>query len=81
MTRKFVSKNLYFCSYLCTLEDVEFLGTSRNSSGEVLFHFSPKALAEKKSSEYFTGKAVVEPTEFVGKVNMLRDLIFSGGGK
>lgn len=48
---------------------------------EVFFEFTPKDKAQKLVDMYFSGTATIDPRELFARLNDLRDIIFSDGGK
>lgn len=50
-------------------------------NNEVFFIFTPRNEAEQLMGKYIAGTATVDPRELFARLNDLRDLIFSGGGR
>lgn len=74
------TKILNIAAYLYTSKELQFEGTERIGK-EVFFKFTPIQKADELVKEYFDGGATVNPRDLFARLNDLRDIIFSNGGK
>ena len=68
-------KNLSLSAFLYASE-LQFIG-AKKIKGDFFFEFTPKEKAEALVSQYFSGKALVNPQTLFARLHDLRDLIFS----
>ncbi|OGH22761.1 MAG: hypothetical protein A3F31_00580 [Candidatus Levybacteria bacterium RIFCSPHIGHO2_12_FULL_38_12] len=72
-------KDLSVSAYLYSTSVVTLIGKRRLENGDVLFQFSPKALAEKLVDQYWNLTApAIQPKQLFNAQRDLKDMIFSG---
>ena len=73
-----VVKDMAVASFLLCSGQVRLVKTERINEKLVLFHFSPKKIAEKLVADFWSDQAIVSPRKVFEARRSLTDLIFSG---
>ncbi|MEN9328650.1 MAG: hypothetical protein RI947_1458 [Candidatus Parcubacteria bacterium] len=72
-------KDLSIAAYLYSTSQVKYVGKRRLSSGDVLFQFSTRSIAEQLISDYWNLSAPpIQPKQLFNAMRDLKDIIFAG---
>lgn len=70
-------KDLSIASFLLASEQVNLIGKRKLPSGEILFQFSPKEVAEQLVKAYWSLNApIIQPKKLFSAQRDLKDMIF-----
>jgi hypothetical protein len=74
---QYKTNSIQIASYLLTLEEITFKGVDKTNPTSVFFMFDPQEKAETAvNSQYYSGKARVNPIELFKNYRLLKDMIF-----